>query len=186
MNAIKFAGILTLTTVIIPANVFSVSYQEVVSVEYKVKAAFLFNFSQFIEWPEIGFTEVHSPFAIGILGEKNPFGTYLDEIVSGEQIAGHPLVVRHFHKLEEITACNILFVSITNATQLKTILESLKDRSILTVGEHPSFIRYGGIVRLFVDEGRLRVQINPSAAKSSGLNISSKLLRVADIVEPKG
>jgi hypothetical protein len=95
------------------------------------------------------------------------------------------LLIRHYTTAEDIDACHILFVDVAGQNQLKSSLEEIKGRSILTVGEHSSFIRLGGMVSFFSEENKIRFQVNPVAAKNCGLVISSKLLRVAEIVVPK-
>lgn len=152
--------------------------------EYKVKAVFLFHFAQFVEWPEGSFSNADDPLVIGVLGE-DPFGQYLDEVVSGESIKGHPLLVKRFDRLEDIGACHILFVRAEGMGQLRTVLKELEPRAMLTVGDNPAFIRAGGMIRFFSEDSKIRLQINPEAARSSGLTISSKLLRLADISIPK-
>lgn len=152
--------------------------------EYKVKAVFLFHFAQFVEWPDDSFSRQDEPMVIGVLGE-NPFGDYLDEVVSGESIKGHPLQVKRFSKPEEISKCHILFVGVDGMGQLRTLLKDLESRAMLTVGDNPAFIRAGGMIRFFSEDSKIRLQINPEAARSSGLMISSKLLRLADISIPK-
>jgi preprotein translocase subunit Sec61beta len=152
--------------------------------EYKVKAVFLFHFAQFVEWPDGSFSQPDEPMVIGVLG-ADPFGNYLDEVISGESIKGHPLLVKRFNKLEEIDKCHILFVSAEGLAPLRTVLRELEPRATLTVGDNPGFIRAGGMIRFFSEDSKIRFQINPEAARSSGLMISSKLLRLADISIPK-
>lgn len=149
--------------------------------EYQVKAAFLFNFAQFVEWPAAAFPEPDSPMVIGVLGE-DPFGGDLEAIVRGEVVNGHPLTVERFGRVEEITACHILFVSKGEAARLDRILAALKGRSILTVGDMRDFAGRGGMIRFVTDRSRIRLRINLEAARADELTISSKLLRPADIV----
>ena len=153
------------------------------SAEYRVKAGFLFNFPQFVEWPTRAFREARSPIVIGILGD-DPFGRYLDELVQGEKIGERPLVVQRFARVEDIADCHILFVSRSEAGQFDKILARLRDRSVLTVGEEESFERAGGMVRFVIESNKVRLRINPDAAKASELTISSKLLRLATLVPP--
>jgi hypothetical protein len=151
--------------------------------EYQVKAVFLYNFSQFVEWPPAAFESPGSPFVIGVWG-SDPFGSYLDEAVAGESILGHPMIVRRYHDIKEINDCHILFVNGKEDT--RGVLAMLGHRSILTVGDAPDFARQGGMIRFFTDHNKIKLQINPSAAKAVKLNISAKLLRVADIVNNEG
>jgi hypothetical protein len=148
--------------------------------EFQVKAAFLFNFTRFIEWPETAFSSSGAPFVIGIIG-KDPYGAYLDEIVKGEKIADHPIIIKHFSKISEIQNCQILFISATESLRMKEILSTVSGRSILSVGDTDNFVKSGGIVRLFTEQNRIRLEINNESVKASGLSISSKLLSVARI-----
>jgi len=149
--------------------------------EYQIKAVFLFNFAQFVEWPPKAFSDEQAPIVIGVLGE-DPFGSYLDEAVQGEKIGAHPLVARRFRRVEDITACHILFISQSEAGHFASIVPRLKALGVLTVGDFDSFIRQGGMVRFVTVNNKIRLKINVDAAKAAGLTISSKLLRPAMIV----
>src|SRR5207247_2374380 len=102
--------------------------------EYQLKAVFLFNFTQFVEWPTNAFPETRTPLVIGVLGE-DPFGAYLDETVRGEKVNDRPLVVQRYHRVEEIKACHVLFISRSEREKLELIFANLKGRNILTVGD---------------------------------------------------
>jgi len=151
--------------------------------EYQVKAVFLFNFTQFVEWPSAAFTSARAPIIIGVLGQ-NPFGSYLDEAVRGETVEGRPLEVQRYRKVDEIKTCHILFISKSEASHLAEILMALKDRSILIVGDGDGddFVLRGGMIRLANAQNRIRLIINAEAATAASLVISSQLLRSADIV----
>ncbi len=151
-----------------------------VSKEYQVKAAFLYNFSQFIEWPARALSG-QSPLVIGVLG-ANPFGDYLEEIVRGERVGNHPLLVRRFHQVSEVQNCHILFISQSEANQLEQILAYVRGRNILTVGDIDNFAVRGGMIRFVTENNRIRFRINLAAARGANLIISSKLLRAAEIV----
>ena len=150
--------------------------------EYQVKAVFLYNFTQFVEWPSTAFAQANAPLVIGVLGD-DPFGAYLDETVVNEQAKGHPLVVRRYRNVREVKDCHLLFVNSNDQNQIKEILSQLSNRNILTVGDHGDFARMGGMVRFKTVDNKIRFQINPTAAKLAKLNISSKLLRVAEIYD---
>lgn len=149
--------------------------------EYQVKAVFLFNFAQFVDWPAQAFENDQAPIVIGVLGE-DPFGSYLDEVVQSEKIGDRALVVRRYHRVEDAGGCHILFVSRSNAGQLDRIMAALQGRSVLTVGDLDSFNRRGGMVRFVTEKGKIHLRINTDAAKEAGFTISSKLLRWATIV----
>lgn len=157
--------------------------QSVPSKEYQVKAAFLFNFAQFVEWPTNAFPGPLTPLVIGILGE-DPFGTVLDEIVRGETVKGHPLIVERYRQVEEIKRCHILFISESANQRLEGLLTSLKGRRMLTVGDAEGFINQGGMIRFVTEKNHIRFRVSLETAKAAHLTISSKLLKAADIVTP--
>ena len=157
--------------------------QNETSKEYQVKAVFLYNFTQFIEWPPEAFAQPDAPLVIGILG-PDPFGKYLDETVQGEKINGHPLVVQRFNTLAEIARCQILFVNTDEKSQWKQIFEYAKAQHVLTVGDVTNFSKQGGMIRFFPEENKIRIRINLTSVKNADLKVSSKLLRLAEIVEP--
>jgi hypothetical protein len=151
--------------------------------EYQVKAIFLFNFSQFVDWPAAAFADERSPLVIGVLG-SDPFGTTLDEIVRGETVNGRPLAVRRFESVEQIDACHILFIGRSQGKQLDAVLAALKERNVLTVGDFEGFAQRGGIIRFVTVGNKIRLRVNLAAAQDAKLTISSKLLRPAQIVAP--
>jgi hypothetical protein len=151
--------------------------------EYQVKAAFLFNFAQFVEWPAQAFPEAKAPLVIGVLGE-DPFGDYLDELVRGENVNNRPLVVRRYSRVEDVGTCHVLFISQSETRNSRKIFTDLNGRNVLTVGDIENFVASGGMIGFASDKGRIRLRINVEAAEASGLRISSKLLRAAEIVTP--
>ena len=159
------------------------SAQTAPSREYQVKAVFLFNFAQFVEWPPAAFASANSPIVIGVLGE-NPFGTYLDETVRGEQVNNRPLAVQRYRRVDEIKTCHVLFISRSETNHLEQILASLKGRSILIVSDDEDFVQRGGMIRLATVQNKIRLIVNVDAAKAANLTISSKLLRAAELMTP--
>jgi uncharacterized protein DUF4154 len=149
--------------------------------EYQVKAVFVFNFSHFVEWPPQTFTSPDEPFVIGVLGD-DPFGARLDEAVHGELIDGHPLVVRRFHRIDEVGDCRILFIDQSEAPQLRSVLTTLDHHSTLTVSDVAGASERGVMVQFVTENNRIRLRINVDSARAAGLTISSKLLRPAEIV----
>lgn len=148
--------------------------------EYQVKAAFLFNFSKFLEWPEAAMGKPDEPFVIGVIG-TDPFGTYLDELIADEKIMGHSMVAKRFSGVQEIDRCHILFINVPGKTS--EVLNALKGKSILTVSDDNGFSGLGGIIRFFTENETIHLEINIQAAKAANLNVSSKLLRIAKIYE---
>ena len=149
--------------------------------DYQVEAVYLFNFTQFVEWPSAAFADTHKPIIIGVLGD-DPFGAYLDETIRGETVGNRPLVVKRYRRVEDIEVCQVLFISRSEAQHLQPIIDRLKDRSILTVSDADGFTQFGGIVRFVTQGNHVRLRINAEAAKAAGLRISSKLLRVAQSI----
>jgi hypothetical protein len=159
----------------------SASAQAGASSEYQVKAVFLFNFAQFVEWPASAFTERGAPIVIGVLGE-NPFGSYLDDTVRGEHVADRPLQVQQYRRVEDIKTCHVLFISRSEVSRLDTIFASLKGRPTLVVGEGDDFVKRGGTIGLASADNKIRLVVNVEAAAAANLTISSKLLRSAQLV----
>lgn len=149
--------------------------------EYDVKAAFLFKFAQYVEWPATAFPQVDAPFCIGVLGD-DPFGGALDAAVAGGTINNRKLVIKRSNRVEDLKTCQILFISKSEQAQVGPILDSLGNASILTVGEVDGFADRGGIINFFLAGNKVRFEINPEAARRKGLKINSQLLRVAKVV----
>jgi hypothetical protein len=153
--------------------------------EYQVKAVYLYNFGQFVEWPAEAFPTPTTPFVIGIVG-KDPFEGMLDNVVRGESLGARPIEVARYQSADEVKHCNILFIGRDEAAKLPKTVAALRGRSILTVTDVAGGERDGAMIVLVTENNRVRMRINPTAAKASGLQISSKLLRPAEIVAPKG
>jgi hypothetical protein len=149
--------------------------------EYQIKAVFLYNFAQFIEWPSSAYENAQSPFVIGVLGD-DPFGNYLDETVVGEKVNNHPMTVKRFEKVEDVKDCHILFVSHPAKEKFKDVFPILKSKNILTVSDTHNFIKDGGMIIFLNENKKIKIGINLDAAKRAELVISSKLLRLAEIV----
>jgi hypothetical protein len=147
--------------------------------EYQVKAAFLFNFAKFVEWPAQAFKRAGSPIEICVLG-PNPFGFSLANAVEGKVVGNRQFVVRDVRDAQQANDCHILFVSAAGWTRSQARLGDIKKCCVLTVGETGEFIPQGGMISLRLEDARVRVEINPDAAARAGLRISSKLLSLAE------
>ena len=151
--------------------------------EYTVKAVMLFNFSQFVEWPSNAFADAKAPLIIGVLGD-DPFNGGLDRVLAGKSAGSHPLQAVHFSSPSEVTHCHILFVAASSQGLLAAAQEKLSGVSVLTVGEKEDFVTSaGGVARLYTEDGHIRVEINRTNANKASLHISSKLLKLAKIVQ---
>ena len=148
--------------------------------EYEVKAAFLYKFAKFVEWPPEAFGSATDPVGICVLGQ-DPFGRALDDAVNGKAFHGRAFVVRQISEIRQAARCQILFVSSSERKRYGAILGELRT-GVLTVGETDAFAEQGGIVNLKLESGRVRIQINLNAAEQARIRISSKLLGLAQIV----
>jgi hypothetical protein len=148
--------------------------------EYDVKAAFLYTFAQFTDWPAEAFAGPNTPLIIGIVGE-DPFGRILDDTMKGEAIHGRPTLIRRFQRGEDFGSCHVLFVGSSERRQLAQILAALKGSSALTISDIDRFAYFGGIVTLSMEGARVRFEINLRAAEQARLKFSSKLLKLAKI-----
>ena len=161
----------------------SVAAQELAAPEYKIKAAFLYNFAKLTEWPASTFPDAAAPITFGVLG-KDPFGARLKDVAKGKTIAGRPITIVHFAQLNEVKDCQLLFIPASENNRLSAILTRLADRPILTVGDANGFAGSGGIIGLVRRDAEIRFEVNRHAAARAGLTLSSKLLRLAEIVPP--
>lgn len=172
----------TLLTLVLFSLFLPFAQAQSISAANQVKAVFLLNFSQFVTWPAITPENNNTPFVIGILG-PNPFGGYLERVVEGERVGRRPIIVQRYSEAKEIQNCQILFI----AKELPPeTLQELSNNGILTVSDKDNFAQNGGIIRFYIEDNKIRLQINLPAAKSARLTISSKLLRLANVmnVEP--
>jgi len=144
--------------------------------EYRVKAAFILNFSRFIEWPGNGYGP-GGTLVVGIVGD-DPFGGSLDQL-NGTVVNGHRIVIRRLKAGDYLKACQILFVSSSERNRLGKILESVRGSSVLTIGELPQFNQAGGIIKFVIQNNKVRFEINDGAASQARLRISSKLMALS-------
>ncbi len=151
--------------------------------EYQVKAVCLFNFAMFAEWPDSVFAATNSPICIGILG-VNPFGKVLEQVVKGEKIKDRKLEIKLFRKGENVKDCQILFISKSEKEQITQTLTGLGTASILTVGETDGFCAGGGMINFFLQENKVKFEINPDAARNVNIKISAQVLSLGKIVRP--
>jgi hypothetical protein len=153
--------------------------------EYAVKAAFLYNFAKFVEWPAQAFPSADAAFSMCVLG-PDPFGEALDAAVANERIQGRPLVVRRLDVWDGSARCHILFVSSALQPQFAALLGAGTFSRTLTVGDGDAFLQAGGHISFFLEENRVRFAINAESVARSDLQISSKLMRVARVDRPRG
>ena len=147
---------------------------------YEIKAAFIYNFAQFTQWPDSAFASNDSPFVLAFIGDS-PLGPALEQVLDGKSIAGHPIVLKHLDMASQISGCHLLFVSESADSHLDDIFNAIGNQPILTVGETTKFMVAGGIIRFFIADGRIRFEIDPDAADKAALRLSSRLMSLATI-----
>ncbi len=151
--------------------------------EYRVKAAFLFHFAQLVTWPE-STSEHRSQLVLCTYGD-DPFHGALEATVAGKQIGALVLAVRHVRSAPEARDCQVLFLS-GSQKRLGEALVELRSFPILTVSEADGFLEQGGMIRLWIGEGKVRFDVNRSAAEQAGLKIGSRLLLLAQTASKQG
>lgn len=149
--------------------------------EYDVKAAYLYQFGKFVEWPEGTMTHTGNIFMICVLG-TDPFGSILDETIAGRSVQGSHVAVKRITNTDAALGCNILFISSSEQHHASEVLKSLQGKSILTVAESKSFLPQGGMICFRMEEDKVRFEINLSAVASANLKVSSQLLKVAALL----
>jgi YfiR/HmsC-like len=152
--------------------------------EYQVKSLILVSLPKYVDWPSNAFANANAPIVIGVLGDSK-FGAELAKTVEGQNVVGRPVIVRQFQTPEDSDKCHILFIGSSEKTHLVDILGRIKEKPVLTVGETDQFLDQGGVINFVKKEGKVRLEINMDAARLANLQISSRLLRVADVVKGK-
>ena len=148
--------------------------------EYRLKAAFLFHFAQFVDWPSDPSGIAGTPFVICVIGE-DPFHGDLEQSVKGKLIATRAVQVRHIKQIQDVQGCHVVFVG-KDESNIPARISALRHAPVLTVGESDSFLEQGGIIRMFVEDRKIRFDINQRAAETANLKISSRLLLLAKAV----
>jgi hypothetical protein len=146
-----------------------------------IKAHFVYTAAKFVEWPQWAFSGSSSPIVFGVLGHQG-FDEALSEQTSGKALAGRPIVVKVFERVEDIEKCHVLYVAAMDPDRLGALFNRLRKWSVLTVGEMERFTEAGGALNLHLEEGMVRFDINLEAARLSGLHISSKLAVLGRVV----
>jgi hypothetical protein len=155
------------------------------SSEYLIKAGFIYNFANLVQWPANAFAQADSPIVIGILGE-DPFGTVLDRVLEGKKVNGRIFLVKRLKSVPDLRECHIVFVSSSEMAHSAEALRLVRGMPILTIGEIPGFAKRGGIINLVLEDNKVHFEVNVEAAKEADLNISSRLLALARIVQEPG
>lgn len=161
-----------------PLNSFAIDTSD------QIKALFLGRFPSFVKWPssDVSFQN-NKNFILCILG-KNPFGNVLDQIYSDRDILNKPVEIRYLDHYVDIVHCNVLFISDSKRRQLNKIIALTKKRPILTIGDGRGFSQRGVLIKFYQVRRKIRFEVNQQALSESGLTMSSKLLKLAKIVNP--
>jgi hypothetical protein len=149
--------------------------------DYDVKAAYLYNFGHFVEWPANVASAQNEPFTVCVLGQ-DPFGPVLDTTLAGETIAGKRVAAKRISTLDEAGSCQILFLSSAEEARLNSIIKALSKQAVLTVSDMPEFAKRGGMLQFVLEGKRVRFEVNLAAVQHAGLSLSSELLKVATTV----
>lgn len=147
----------------------------------EIKAAALYQFISFVEWPWPMFRADDSPFVIGLY-RQDPFHGVLNELVAGETVQGHPIRVRVCRNARDAASCHMLFIPATERDSGLHLLPVLNHLPVLTVGDIDEFLQTGGIIQLTIREQRIRFAINHAIAARTGLKLSARLLGLAETV----
>jgi hypothetical protein len=149
--------------------------------DFQVKAAYLYNFGRFVEWPTQIAAISGDAFTVCVLGQ-DPFGPTLDATLAGERIGGKRVVARRISGPQEAGNCQILFLRLTEGDRLNKIIEAVDQKAVLTVSDMPQFVERGGMIQFVLEGNRVRFKVNLTATQHAGLTLSSELLKVATAV----
>jgi YfiR/HmsC-like len=163
----------------------AVAAQTVDASEYQVKAAYLYNFAKFVEWPATSFDGSGGELQICLLGD-DPFGPDLRRLIEGKTVGGHRLAMIAVRDVQQARRCQILFVSASEKNGVGQIIRAMTGASVLTVGDISGFASAGGMINFTLEENRVRFEINPKAAERVHLQLSARLLNVARLVQERG
>lgn len=151
------------------------------SLEYEIKAAFIYNFAKFVEWSDITGAEKNNILPLCILGD-DPFGDTIDKL-DGRRVQNLPIRVKRIGSVNDYAGCQILFISRSETDNLKEVIDVLSlKKGILSISDIDGFAQSGGVIELVLEENKVKFTVNIKAAKESDLNLSSKILRLAKIV----
>jgi hypothetical protein len=169
---------LLLSMLLVCASFSAWSVEPETTREYALKAAFVFNFAKFIEWPAHAFASADAPIVVGVLGET-PLAAALETVVKDRRINGRSVLVRRVREARELAPCHILFVSAADVSEFVQLRRNMPDSPLVTVGETSAFMASGGTISFLVLESKVRFEINIGAAERAGLKVSSQLQKLA-------
>ena len=177
----RFNSALLCAAVMVFAAVLSFSgenYSQVTADEYDVKAAFIFRIVKFVEWPDGVFQDLTSPFVIGIAGQE-AVAAALETNLKDKTVGGRPILVRRVKSNQEVRGCHAVYISRTEDSRVRGLLEAVADERIMTIGESERFEATGGMITFVLEGNQMRFDVNVTASATARLKLSSKLLQVA-------
>jgi len=181
LAALRCAGSLLLALFFALACPASLRAENVLQREYEIKAAYIYNFINYIDWPQNAFPATGGTITIGVVGQ-NQFSAAL-EVLNGKQVKGRTVALKQITDIKDLDQCQIVFINASEKSHLPELLGKLKDARVLTVSEIDGFAQQGGIINFISEHNKVRFEINPDAARQLGLNISSELLKLAKVVK---
>jgi hypothetical protein len=146
----------------------------------QLKAAFIYNFTQFVEWPPDAFAGDDSPFVVAVVGD-DPLQGALEAAMADKTAGARPIIVKHFASVDDLGPCQLLFVPASQDGSLGAILKRIGTSPVLTVGESDAFMPAGGAIRLFLENGKMRFELDPDVCDAARLKVSAKLMKLARI-----
>jgi len=149
--------------------------------EYEVRAAYMYNFIRFVNWPEEVFSDSLEPIVIGIIGQ-DPFGKILDAMIEGRTIQSRRIVIKRFQRLEDYYPCHALYIGFKEKRYQVAILKLLEGTPVLTIGDLDGFIRLGGMINFIVASNQVSFEVNLKQVERSRLEVSAKLLKLVKII----
>jgi hypothetical protein len=175
----RATGVAALSAMLAVLAVPAAAHAEAGSIEYAVKAAYLYKFAPFVQWPPAAFASPSSPFHLCILG-RDPFGASLDRAVNGQRVDDRPVMVRRLQRVDAASGCHILYLGASSSQTAAEALRAVRGLPILTVADNGR--ADGAIIRFVVRDNRVRFDIDTEAAGANRVTISSKLLALATSV----
>jgi hypothetical protein len=171
----------TIPFLFVISNSIALTAQTKSANEYQVKAAFLYNFVKFVDWPPTAFSDAKQPLDICVYGH-DPFGAALEDALLGKAVGERRVGLGRAMQFQDLAGCHVVFVSASAHESATDLANRLKGRAVLLVGESDGFAASGGTIQFTFEDNRVHFVINPDAADRAGLKISSKLLALAKIV----
>jgi hypothetical protein len=149
--------------------------------EYQIKAGFLFNFTKFVAWPPEAFSDPTGPIVLGVVG-NDQVASLLEETVLNKSVNGRAVIVKRLKEGQDLRSCHILFIGSSQERHSRQMLDNVKGASILTVGEATGFVQSGGVINFFIEDNKVRLELNLDAATRARVKISAKVIAVARLV----